>query len=326
MFRHLFLIIGALFRLLCTFSKALWCFRYGLDRILVLPERARLSQIETRRLRHYFLGTQYLSGLFCSLLGRVKTTQEHKLFFDLSALASFFDDLVDAQRAIFESPNSSAPENPTTFGQMADERKLALHFFQNITHRLPMENLPMFQNYLQRVYAVEIAGQQWTKDAEICSIKKITAEKGGCAVLLFRCLMQPLPGIQETKAWMEFGNLIQLSDDIFDLWFDQQGNVATLATLLAERGRVGELEGLFEEQLTRAKRAFIETPVSKWRIRRTLAGVHVLTAITRTCLLRYQQLAGKHRKLPLNNRNLMVVDMEKWSNRWRSLRFLLFSR
>ncbi len=324
MFRHWFFIMGAFFRLLCAFSKALWRLRFGLDRILVLPEQARLSLIETGRLRHYFFGAQYLSVLFCSQLGRGKTAQEHKLFFDLSALASFFDDLVDAQRVIFESPNS--PKNPTTFGQMADERKLALHFFQNVTHRLPMENLPMFQNYLQRVYAVEIAGQQRTKDADICSTKKITAEKGGCAVLLFRCLLQPLPNARETKAWMEFGNLIQLSDDIFDLWFDQQGNVATLATLLAEGGRVGELEGLFEEQLTRTKRAFIETPVSKWRIRRTLAGVHVLTAITRTCLLRYQQLAGKHRKLPLNNRNLMVVDMEKWSNRWRSLRFLLFSR
>lgn len=321
MLRHWFFTTIALFRLFFAFSKAFWRARYGLDRLLVLPEKARLSQTELHRLRHYYLGTQYLSVLFCSLRGQGKNDQEQQLFFELSALAAFFDDLVDAQRGILRSP----PDNPITFAQMADERKLALHFFQNVLQMLPKGNQPMFQDYMQRVYSVEIKGQQWTHGTEISDIEKITAEKGGCAVLLFRCLLQPLPATQEHNALMAFGYLIQLSDDIFDLWFDQQEKVTTLATLLTKSGRVGELEGLFEAQLTRTKQAFFEIPVSRFRIRVALACVHALAAITRTCLLRYQQLTEKSGKLPLENRQMMVVDMAKWSNRLIALRYLLFS-
>lgn len=326
MLRHWFFLTIALSRLLSAFSKALWRFRFDLDRLLVLPEKAQLSPTEIRRLRHYYLGTQYLSVLFCSLRGQEKNEQEQQLFFELSALAAFFDDLVDAQRGIFAAQNSSTPENPITFGQIADERKLAIHFFQNVLQRLPKDNLPMFQENLQRVYAVEIRGQQWAHGTEMSNIKKITAEKGGCAVLMFRCLLQPLPAATEHKALLEFGYLIQLSDDIFDLWFDRQENVTTLATLLAESGSLGALEGIFEAQLALTKQAFFEIPVSKFRIRAALAGVHALTAITRTCLLRYKQLTENHSELPCTSRQMMVVDMEKCSNRWLALRFLLFSR
>ncbi len=322
MLRHWFFTIIALFRLFFTFSKAFWRFRYGLDRLLELPEKSRLSQTELHRLRHYYLGTQYLSVIFCSLRGQGKNAQEQQLFFELSALAAFFDDLVDAQRGILRSP----PDNPITFGHMADERKLALHFFQNVLQGLPKENQPMFQDYMQRLYTVEIKGQQWAHGTEMSDIEKTTAEKGSCAVLLFRCLLQPLPATQEHKALMAFGYLIQLSDDIFDLWFDRQEKVATLATLLADSGRVGELMGLFETQLARTKQAFFEIPVSKFRIHVALACVHALTAITRTSLLRYQQLTEKSGELPLENRQMMVVDMGKWSNRLIALRYLLFSR
>lgn len=326
MLRHWFFIAIALFRLLRAFAKALWDFRFGLNQLLALPEQARLSPVEIRRLRHYHLGTQFLSFLFCSILGRRKNGREQQLFFELSALAAFFDDLVDAQREMFETSNTPAPDNPVAFGQMADERNLSLHFYQNVLQGLPKENLPMFQEHLHRIYAVEMAGQQRKQDMDMNSISKITAEKGGSAVLLFRCLLQPLPSVQEQKALMAFGYLIQLSDDIFDLWFDRQEKTVTMATLLAESSRVGELAQCFEGQLTRTKQAFREIPVPAWRIHIALAGVHALTAITRTCLQRYATLEKKEGGLPFENRQKMVVDMEKYSNKMRALGFLFLSR
>ena len=60
--------------------------------------------------------------------------------------------------------------------------------------------------------------------------------------------------------------------------------------------------------------------------RTTLGAIHVLTAITRTCLLHYQELEKKHGHVPILDRQMMVVDMEKWKNRIRALNFMLFAQ
>ncbi len=326
MLRHWFFLGIVFFRLVRTFFHAVWRFRFCFDKLLGLPKQTVLSNTETSRVRHYFLGTSYLSVLFCSLLGRKRTVRERQLFFDLSALAAFFDDLVDERRKKFKEMNIMAAVNPVRFAQSTDERDVALHLYDKLLQSLPPENLSAFQENLQRLFAVELAGQQKDSETSFGAIGQLTAEKGGCAVLLFRCLLQPLPSEQEKKAWMEFGHLIQLSDDIFDLWFDRQKNIATPATLLAESGRVTELEALFEAQLARSSKAFFNVPASRWRIWQALAGVSFLSAITRTCLRHYRRFGGKQGQLPLGNRKLMVVDMEKLPNIFKAMRLLLFSR
>ena len=99
-----------------------------------------------------------------------------------------------------------------------------------------------------------------------------------------------------------------------------------MGTMLIEKGRVGDLSREFEEQLSRTKRAFQEMPISKWHVEIALAVIHTLTAITRTCLLRYRQVEEKQGQTVISNRQLMVVNMQKWSNLWRAARFLFFSR
>jgi hypothetical protein len=326
MLRHWFFLGIVFFRLFCTFIPALWRFRFRLEALLALPSTSVFSKTELKRIRHYYLGTSYLSVLFCSLRGSSRTQRERQLFFDLSALAAFFDDLVDEQRTVFRHGLVMTPTDPVAFAQSSDDRNIGLHLYQKLLQSIPPENLSAFQEYLQRLFALELAGQQKDSETNFPAIEQLTAEKGACAVLLFRCMLQPLPGEQETKAWREFGYLIQLSDDIFDLWFDRQKNVVTPATLLAERNQTGVLEALFEAQLARCSRAFSEVPVPGYCIKQAWAGVHALVAITRTCLFRYKQLAVRQGQLPLENRKLMVVDLEKWPNILRAMRFLLFSR
>lgn len=307
--RHYCRLLLAALRLAAAFVGAGLYWRHQVMHDLSLPYPAALTPKETRRFRHYFYGTTYLAVLFCTHLGRRRTTRERWLFSHLAALACFFDDLVDAARG--QNPADwTLPATPEAYGQATDPRGLSLHFLKNVCENLPLERLPEFRNWMQRVFRVEAAGQQQGAPnfLKTSDLEKITAEKGGCSVMLFRGLLaEPVPE-GEQDFWQDFGLLIQLCDDIFDLWQDRQGGTTTLATRFAEQNDVRGLTEIFERQAQRVA----------LRAGRVSGEIHFLLAIARVCLQHYTHLLARHGTLPLDDRRPMVVDMEHWQNRWRA--------
>ncbi len=306
---HCHRLLLATLRLAAAFAQAAWHWRHQVRRDLNLRDPSLLTTKEIRRIRHYTYGTAYLAVLFCVHLGRRRTARERYLFSNLAALACFFDDLVDA----FQSPNGAdwtLPETPEAYGHATDPRGLSVHFLKNVCENLLPERLPLFRDLMQRVFRVESAGQQRdaAKFLKISDLEKITTEKGGCSVLLFRCLLLEPISENEQSFWREFGMLIQLCDDIFDLWHDRQAGTATLATFFAEQNDVQGLVEIFERQVRTISQ----------KSGRILGEIHFLLAITRICLRHYAELLETHGSLPLDDRRLMVVDMECWRNRWRA--------
>jgi hypothetical protein len=238
----------------------------------------------------------------------------------LAALAYFFDDLVDAFR---EKDDTGILwlDNPERYGQTADPRGLALHFLHNIYRELPPGDLAQFKDFMHRVFNVETRG---TADCgfQISDLEKITAEKGGYSVLLFRRVLANPLSAQEQEALFQFGYLIQLCDDIFDLWHDRQAGTTTLATFFAEKNDVAGLRQIFEKQVFTTQKA-IQNLSHPLMGKSAGAAVHYLVAITRVCLRHYEDLQKKHGTLPLDDRAAMVSDMEKWGNRARAAGELL---
>ena len=312
---HCYRLLIATLRLTAAFAQVAWHCRHQVMRDLSLQDLSVLTAKEIRRIRHYTYGTTYLVVLFCVRTSRRRTARERYLFSNLAALACFFDDLVDA----FQGQNDTdwvLPETPEAYGHAADDpRGLSLHFLKNVCENLPPECLPEFRNLMQRVFRVEAAGQQrdTANFLKISDLEKITTEKGGYSVLLFRCLLLEPISENEQSFWREFGMLIQLCDDIFDLWHDRQAGTATLATFFAEQNDVRGLVEIFERQ---ARAVSQESG-------RIQGEIHFLLAITRVCLRHYAELLETHGSLPLDDRRLMVVDMERWQNRWRAALELL---
>lgn len=239
-----------------AFTRAAWYFKNRALRDLALPHPETLSSKEKRRLKHYFYGTTYLSVVFCMIRNRIRTHREKHLFTNLAALTYFFDDLVDAFR---ESDDSGViwQDNPEQYGQMADPRGLALHFLHNIYEELPPADLAEFKNIMHEVFNIETAGrQQSSKILDLNALEKITADKGGYSVLLFRRLLSNPILEPEHDALYQAGYLIQLCDDIFDLWFDRQADIRTIPIFFAEVGQIEKLIQFFENQITTTKNLF----------------------------------------------------------------------
>lgn len=328
---HWFYLLRAALWLLPAFAKAA---RYAKRRALLalhLPAGLALSAPEKRRLKHYLYGTTYLSALFCALRGRARDAQEEDRFANLSALACFFDDLVDA----FGKSDDSGilwRDNPEEYGQLADKRGLALHLLYNVYAQLPPNKLTGFKAFMHRVFNVETSGRQTGRPAktwQVGELEQMTAEKGGCSVLMFRQLLDHPLGEAEATALYRFGALIQLCDDIFDVWFDKQSETGTLATQWLEQGQIGVLKDFFEIQVTSTRlafRAMYDTghgkPYARQHVETALAVLHYLIAITRVCLDHYERLSEQG-PLPWAQRHQMVVDMERWGNRVRTVRYVV---
>jgi hypothetical protein len=313
---HWFYLLPATFRLGAHFlaAKFYWKTRAAAD--LQLPVGINQTARAKRRWKHYFFGTTYLSAVFCQLRGAYLTADEKSQFARLAALASAFDDSTDALPIQFQN----VAANPEEFGKKLLDKGLSLHLLQRIYSKIPPTELAKFQADLHRVFALEVSAHQPVASAlSLDALDLRTMEKGGYSVLLFRHLLETPLTAAERQALFGFGGLVQLCDDIFDVWFDRQNGICTLATKLLEQQNLVQLQTRFARQIILVKQAFRQIPGTEYRRETSLRVLHFLSSITRVCLQRYAYLEKKHGTLPLDDRRAMVVDMAHWRNRWRAL-------
>ncbi len=324
LFSHWFYLFKATVWLFAAFFRAANYFKKNALADLELPHPELLTSKEKRRLKHYFYGTTYLSIIFGTLQNHFRTPREKHLFSNLAALAYFFDDLADAFRNHDEA-KILWKNNPEDYGHAADDdRKLALHFLSNVYRELPPQDLQPFKNYLLRVFNVETDGrQQQDKFLTFKDLEKITAEKGGCSVLMFRRILGNHLTTAEESAIFQFGYLIQLCDDIFDIWFDENEGIQTLPIHFAKQKNIAAMHLLFEKQVAVVAEKFRASGLPKNQIETSLRVIHFVVSVTRVCLRHYLFLEKNEGTLPLADRKKMVVDMEKWGNRFWSAAFLV---
>ncbi len=324
---HFFYLFRASVWTALAFLRANWWLGRRAILALRLPFGDALTNKDLRRLQHYYYGTTYLSVVFCALRGRWRSEAEKQLFTNLSALAYFFDDLAEAFEAQkFERKTGAAGDLLLfEFAEKTDARGLAVHFLKNVYSSLPPRSGEQFQAFMHRVFEAETEGRKRVeKSAQLIDIQRVTAEKGGCSVLMFRRLLAHELDEKEAAAIFDFGHLMQLSDDIFDLWQDQKEGIVTAATARPEADFLAEI---FEKQWAATVASFRATGFSKTQKETALRAILGIVAVTRVCLGHYQKLekAAPDGRLPLADRKKMVCDMERWPNRLRAAWGCFFS-
>ncbi|MEZ4919278.1 MAG: hypothetical protein R2792_09245 [Saprospiraceae bacterium] len=268
----------------------------------------QLNAKEKKRIQHYQNGTQYLSALFSSL-GQTNELlpANRKAYSTLAALAATFDDLSDL-------PGIKPQNKPEDFAIQTDPKLLSISWLKTCRENIPGENAELFEHTLQTIFSLE------TQTPDSDHLGEHAARKGGLSVLLFRCMFPGKTARWEQEVWMAFGAYIQLCDDIFDVWFDRQAGVLTEAVKCMEAGNLTQLIHRFESSLEALEKSLQDQP----NARRTQNIIQYLTVVTRVCLQHYLYLQKKHRTLPLNDRTQMVVDMAKWSNRFKCIQLMVY--
>ena len=154
-------------------------------------------------------------------------------------------------------------------------------------------------------------------------IREITFNKGGVSLLFYRSVFEHRLASGEAEALYHAGALMQLGNDIFDVWKDYRDGINTLVTSCSN---ISEVKEVYSEQLGRTLALFRQTGYGRRNVSRFLHKFVLGISRCHVCLDQLERLERKtaDRFIPSSySREEMICDMEKPANMLRSLKHYL---
>ena len=267
----------------------------------------------------YGIYNAMICDAFTRLHGRFTTTDEKERLIHYFICSSLFDDFTDygivtEQQLLAMSfqPQSYTPE---TF----DERVfLQSHLLLlNFVH-----DKPAYEKITRALYKAQLVSkQQYKSQLPDETIQEITFTKGGYSVLLCRHYLAINSGNIEEECWYRIGTIIQLTNDLFDIYKDLQDQIDTLPNRMTN---AYTFEQFFLRQVNEMNLLIEQLPHSKQRkqsFRLSMAGIYAFGLIA---IDQLKTIQGNNLQLPdfkTLPRKALIVDMEQIKNIRKWLRF-----
>ncbi len=254
----------------------------------------------------------YINDSFAQLYGRVTHREEqrrNKLYFVLSGL---YDDMLDQKEASIADVDQMF-QDPASFKARNFNEQVLIHV--HLTLLDAMRDKEDYQALLNKMHAVQLESmQQFNPQLDNGDLISIACRKGGFSLLMCRHYLD-LPVTTHTDAvWYHLGAVIQLSNDVFDLYKDLQEGIYTYANRATSYQAIKEV---YDQEVTALRRSIVEIPVPHFKKLRFSILLSLIPALGYVALDNLQRLQGGAPQLPeMRNvpRKALIVDMEKPKN------------
>lgn len=262
-----------------------------------------------------------LGEAFCVLRGEPMTDKERMASTCQGAMTGLGDDFFDRQR-LSEQGVKDFIEKPEMFNGNTASEKLFLNFYKTALANAPQPTLMQEQIY-KVFYAQLLSKQQDAPGLSYEVMKDITILKGAESFLYYRTAFEHPLRNGEHKMLYCLGGLMQLSNDIFDVYKDWQSGVSTLVTTAT---KIKELRFHYTALLQVGTRAAYRSGYKKKNVRKFL-GIIMLGIFSRcyVCLDQLEKLEKRSAgifDLQAYSRKDLICDMDTAGNKWSSLRYL----
>lgn len=259
-----------------------------------------------------------LGEAFCALRGKKMTGKERLASTCQGAMTGLFDDFFDKQRLSDEGLIAFLI-NPGTVNANSSNEKLFLHFYT--TALANAADPELMQERLYRVYHAQVLSKnQAAPGLSYTEIENITLLKGAESLLFYRTAFGNPMDAKEEKMLYSLGGLMQLGNDIFDVYKDQQQGIHTLVTTSK---RTRDLRLFFSALQQIGYEVAYKTGYPRKNVKNFLRIISL--GIFSRCYVCLDQLE----KLEATSGNVfdpsrfgrkdLVCDMDKASNKFRSL-------
>lgn len=254
---------------------------------------------------------------FSRLKGRATNDAEKERLVSYFTCSSLLDNFFD--RGELTLPEIYAINFDTERFQPKDfDQRVYLH-----CHQLLLKYVPDKASYLQ-VLRAEVDAQaaslrQFDPSIPNEEIRDIMMAKGGNAVLLCRHYLDDHHTTIEDACWYQLGAMIQMTNDLYDVFKDARDGIATLATRCTN---ASELSGFVEKQIETLRRLIAALPYpekSKQRFYVAMAGVASLAMVATDNLKRIEKKYGHMPEFRTLPRKELIIDNEKAANILRCL-------
>ncbi len=264
--------------------------------------------------KYYALAVPGILGHACCSLHQTKLSlsNQHGLTY-LGAITGLFDDFYDK---LF-LPQSEidalivAPEQNTN--PLAHVR-LFVNFYTKAL--LKIENKALFLHYCKAVNAAQIASKAQLNVLPSAQLKTITDEKGGYSLLFYRAAVNISIGEAEKELLYRIGALMQLSNDIFDVYKDAQQGIRTLAT---EAKSIEGVRTLFLLDYAHCVTLAQKMALPKGIIRSFFAQINMAVFGRALVCLNFYEKQGSYKPFEMTRKQL-VCDMDKASSIFASMK------
>lgn len=185
-----------------------------------------------------------LGEAFCCLYHKKMSMAERMAASSQGAMTGLFDDFFDKQY-MSDHTIENVLQAETAIYKRSNE-KLFDVFYKNALQQVP-DKKKMLET-LMNVYKAQLESKKQVQDnISEAQIQAITFYKGGTSLLFYRSAFLPVPSIEEEKLIYDLGSLMQLANDIFDVYKDMQNGIKTLIT---ETRHIDLVRQLFRQQLS----------------------------------------------------------------------------
>lgn len=295
-----------------TLVKDLAPYKKSLDGSL---EASDFSKI----INYYAYGVPAILGTaFGALRGVPVNESEREVLTYLGALTGLFDDFFD-KKSISDAEIQELMNNPSTYKARNDSEKLFLHFYHKVLIKVPdAENL---KTAFFAVYLAQVESKKQFNDLSEEELKDITLKKGGLSLLFYRCAMHNPLQEDEHRLLYALGGLMQLGNDIFDVYKDTQAGIRTLPNTASN---INQVRSLFTSLLNEVFQLTQQTGFKQHNKNRFVRMISLGLSRCFVCLDQFEQLERSSGSLftpSLYSRSDLICDMEKPSNVLRSLAY-----
>lgn len=282
-----------------------------------------LKEADLKKITSYYsLGvTAVLGESFCVLRGQKMHPRERLCISFLGGISGLLDDL-------FDEPDKEADHlfdfilKPEGLKPANLYEKLILHFYEL---GLQYSSHPaLIKSQAIKVFESQKASvNQQQVNVSLLDVEEMTYSKGGCSFLYYRLCLNHQLQPEEEKFVYELGGLMQLGNDIFDVWEDHQNGIKTIATLCTD---INYLREKFSSKYSKCFSLARKTPYPEKNIRRFENICSLALARVDVCLdqfLELQKSSGNIFSINKYSRKELICDMQKPTNQLKAINYYL---
>lgn len=170
-----------------------------------------------------------LGESFSILRGYKMSKKERSSLTYLGGITGLFDDFFD-KHSTPDMHIEELIENRPGLVVIKSNEKLFTGFYRKALN--DSANPDLVKENLYKVFEAQVLSKKQTlPEIDKNEIKSITLQKGGISLIFYRSTIAPDISVEEMELLFKLGGLMQLENDIFDIYKDYMDGIKTLVTI-----------------------------------------------------------------------------------------------
>jgi len=284
-----------------------------------LTNDGSLGAEDFKKIEHYYsLAVPAVLGeAWAALRGKPLQPNERYAATMLATTTGLYDDYFE-HKALTDDYIENLYRHPEQYtGQNSNEKLANFCWLEALRKGASAEALT---HYAHLVHRAQIASRrQLLPDTSLAEIETTTFDKGGYSVLIYLSVLQAPMSAADAELLYCAGALLQLENDLFDVYKDQRDGIRTLATTATD---IAPLRTLYLQRWLQVKQAIAQTgypAAGKARFRRILSAIVARGFVCLDMLAVRQHQNGGVFNPAVFTRKQLICDMEKPQNLLKTL-------